>query len=185
MCQNKRGIFNHSHSIVGVGQHNHLDSASISQIDEFKFTLSNFIRDYVQESVNRGRAALFPMPMEPIVCIHRSKHGSRPDTQKCKAIQTHEPHNTLNARSLLPIPEPLSRRLSFQLVPSMPHSLHLPIQMVLVRRVVRLVPRGPSHGLLRWGMHVGSMRRRWMVVMRPCSPEAEGEVINCEAANYY
>ena len=84
MYQNKRGIFNHSHSIVGVGRHNHLNSASISQIDEFKLTLSNFIRDYVQESVNRGRAALFPMPMKPVVCIHRSKHGSRPDTQNAR-----------------------------------------------------------------------------------------------------
>ena len=73
MYQNERGIFNYSHSKVSVGRHNHLNSASIAQIDKFKLTLSNFIRDYVQESANRCRAALFPMPMKPVVYIHRSK----------------------------------------------------------------------------------------------------------------
>lgn len=84
MYQNKHGIFNHSHNKAGIGRHNHLNSASIAQIDEFKLTLSSFIIDYVQESVNRCRAALFPMPMKPVVCIHRSKHGSRPETQNAK-----------------------------------------------------------------------------------------------------
>ena len=84
MYQNKHGIFNHSHNQAGIGRHNHLNSASIAQIDELKLTLSSFIIDYVQESVNRCRAALFPMPMKPVVRIHRSKHGSRPETQNAR-----------------------------------------------------------------------------------------------------